>query len=193
MWMVPLKHRTGAIREYEPPGTLTTVPTIPDSSRRSRGRGEKLFKERESVVLTADVSGDEGEQLRSGDVGTVIHVHAGGEAFVVEFMALDGDTVAIATVLPSQARPVTSRDLTHTRQVEPAVSAPRIPLLRNKMPSKKTHRTLVIRGTGPRKAPPKVGDLSKPPGARGTGRANGGSSLRGASCNSSDSGDSPRE
>ena len=79
-----------------------------------------MFKEHEQVVLTADVWGDEGEQLMPGDVGAVIHIHPGGEAYVVEFLALDGDTVAIATVLPSQARPVTSRDLTHTRQVEPA-------------------------------------------------------------------------
>ena len=59
--------------------------------------------------------GDEGEQLRPGDVGTIIHVHPGGEAYVVEFATLDGDTVDIATVLPSQTRPVTSRDLTHAR------------------------------------------------------------------------------
>ena len=50
-----------------------------------------LFVEHEQVVLTADVSGDEGEQLESGDVGTIIHVHPGGEAFVVEFMTLDGE------------------------------------------------------------------------------------------------------
>ncbi len=80
-----------------------------------------MFKEHEEVVLTAKVCGDEGERLEPGDVGTVIHVHSGGEAYVVEFMALDGDTVAIATVLPSQARPVTNRDLTHARQVETAV------------------------------------------------------------------------
>ena len=73
------------------------------------------------MILTAEVSGDEGEQLRPGDVGSVIHVHPGGEAYVVEFMALDGDTVAIATVLPSQARPVTSRDITRARQAETAV------------------------------------------------------------------------
>ena len=80
-----------------------------------------MFKEHEQIVLTAEVSGDEGERLRPGDVGAVIHVHAGGKAYVVEFMALDGDTVAIATVLPSQARPVTSGDLTHARQAESPV------------------------------------------------------------------------
>ena len=80
-----------------------------------------MFGEHQQVVLTAAVSGDAGEQLRPGDVGTIIHVHPGGEAYVVEFATLDGDTVDIATVLLSQTRPVTNRDLTHARQVETAV------------------------------------------------------------------------
>ncbi|MDE2815630.1 MAG: DUF4926 domain-containing protein [Chloroflexota bacterium] len=45
--------------------------------------------------------------MRAGDVGTIIHIHPEERAFVVEFMAQDGETRAIATVLPSQARPVT--------------------------------------------------------------------------------------
>ena len=80
-----------------------------------------MFKEHEQIVLTADVLGDEGKELKPGDVGTVIHVHPGNAAVVVEFMSLDGDTVAIATVLPSQARPVTSADITHARTVPAAV------------------------------------------------------------------------
>ena len=76
-----------------------------------------MFREHEQIVLTADVHGDEGQQLRSGDVGAIVHVHPGGSAFVAEFMTLDGDTVAIATVLASQARPVTSADITHARAV----------------------------------------------------------------------------
>ncbi len=42
-------------------------------------------------------------------------------AFMVEFMTLDGDTIALIDVLPSQARPATSNDITHTRSVEAAV------------------------------------------------------------------------
>lgn len=78
-----------------------------------------MFKGHEQIVLTADVSGDEGEELKSGDVGTIIHIHLDEEALVVEFLSLDGDTVAIATVLPSQVRPVTNADLTHARTVLP--------------------------------------------------------------------------
>ena len=77
-----------------------------------------MFREHEQVVLTADLTGDEGEELASGDVGVVVHIHPGNEAYVVEFLTLDGDTAAIATVLPSQGRPVTSKDITHARRVE---------------------------------------------------------------------------
>lgn len=80
-----------------------------------------MFKGHEQIVLTADLPGDEGEELKPGDVGTVIHIHPGNAAAVVEFMTLNGDTAAIATVLPSQARPVTSADITHARTVQAAV------------------------------------------------------------------------
>ena len=80
-----------------------------------------MFKEHNQIVLTVDVVGDEGEELKSGDVGTIIHIHPNGEALVVEFLSLNGDTVAIATVLPSQARPVTNADLTHARTVPATV------------------------------------------------------------------------
>ena len=80
-----------------------------------------MFKEHEQIVLTAAVLGDEGEELKSGDVGTIIHIHPDKEAFVVEFISLDGGTVAIAAVLSSQARPVMGADLTHARTVTAAV------------------------------------------------------------------------
>ncbi len=65
-----------------------------------------MFKEHEQIVLTDSVLGDDGSELKPGDVGTVVHVHTGPGAggFVVEFMARDGETLTIATVLQSQAR-----------------------------------------------------------------------------------------
>ena len=60
-----------------------------------------MFQQHEQIVLTAAVLGDECQELKPGDVGTVIHVHLGNEAVVVEFMSLDGDAVAVATVLSS--------------------------------------------------------------------------------------------
>ena len=74
-----------------------------------------MFLEHSQIVLTAAVSGDDGEALEPGDVGVVIHIHPGAVAYVAEFFTLDGDTAAIATVLPSQARPATDKDITHAR------------------------------------------------------------------------------
>ena len=76
-----------------------------------------MFKEHEQIVLTDHAVGDEGEELKAGDVGCVVHVHPGGEAYVVEFLSLDGETLALATVLPSQARAVTKTDIAHTRTI----------------------------------------------------------------------------
>ena len=80
-----------------------------------------MFREHEQIVLTADVLGDAGEELKAGDVGAVIHVHPGNAAVVVEFMSLDGATATIATVLPSQARQVKGSDITHARTVSAAI------------------------------------------------------------------------
>ena len=66
------------------------------------------------VVLTAPVPA---ERLECGDVGTVIHVYADGKAFEIEFMTLDGQTAAVATVEASTVRPVTSREITHSREL----------------------------------------------------------------------------
>jgi len=74
-----------------------------------------MFKEHDRIVLTSDIS-EEG--LKAGDVGTIVHLYHQGEAFEVEFLTLDGNTIAIATVLASQVRPVSNRDVTHARQIE---------------------------------------------------------------------------
>ena len=71
--------------------------------------------EHDCVVLTADLPD---EKLKSGDVGTVVHIHKAGAAYEVEFMTLDGHTVAVATVMANQLRPVSSRDLSHVRELQ---------------------------------------------------------------------------
>ena len=70
--------------------------------------------EHDCVVLTADLPAD---GLEAGDVGTVVHIHRGGEAYEVEFMTLAGNTLAVATVLASQWRPVSKRDVSHVREL----------------------------------------------------------------------------
>ena len=80
-----------------------------------------MFEEHQQIVLTEVILGDDGMRLKPGDVGAIIHLHPNQEALVVEFTTLGGDPVAIATVLPSQARPVTSGDMTHARNLGIAV------------------------------------------------------------------------
>ncbi len=74
-----------------------------------------MFREHQRIVLTTDLAG---EGLEAGDVGTIVHVYREGEALEVEFLTLEGGTVAVATVQPGQVRPVTSRDITHARLAE---------------------------------------------------------------------------
>jgi hypothetical protein len=73
-----------------------------------------LVKEHDRVVLKADLPG---EKLAAGDVGTVVHVHSDGKAYEVEFVALDGETVAVVTLESSQVRPVERMEITHARRV----------------------------------------------------------------------------
>lgn len=71
-----------------------------------------MLAEHDRIVLTEDLRDG---RLKGGDVGTIVHVHRDGEAFEVEFLALDGNTAAVATVPASRLRPVTGADLTHAR------------------------------------------------------------------------------
>ena len=72
------------------------------------------MKELDIIVLTEDVAADiDGGDLKAGDVGTIVDVLGQGEAFTVEFLTLDGNTAAVATVLPSQARLGTGYDIKH--------------------------------------------------------------------------------
>lgn len=73
-----------------------------------------MIKEHDCIVLTQDIP-DEG--LEAGDVGTVVHIHREAVAYEVEFVTLNGQTVAVATVRPMQLRPVGQRDLTHVREL----------------------------------------------------------------------------
>ena len=76
-----------------------------------------MLEEHDRIVLTDDLPPS---CLRAGDVGTIVHVHRGGEAFEVEFLALDGSTAAVETVPGSGLRPVAITDLTYARVLERA-------------------------------------------------------------------------
>jgi hypothetical protein len=72
-----------------------------------------VIKELDTVVLTRDLP-EAG--LRRGDVGAVVLVHGAGEAFEVEFVSLDGETIALQTLQPDDIRPG-ERELLHARHI----------------------------------------------------------------------------
>ncbi len=76
-----------------------------------------MIRELDDVVLTADLPE---KRLAKGDIGTVVLVHNRGEGFEVEFATLDGETVAVTTLLCSQVRPVKRREIAHARELAPA-------------------------------------------------------------------------
>ena len=72
-----------------------------------------MIKEHDRIVLRTDLP-DEG--LKAGDVGTVVHIYKDGGAYEVEFVSLEGRTLAVATLKVEQVRPVNPREITHARE-----------------------------------------------------------------------------
>ena len=70
------------------------------------------MKELETVVLTEDIAEHD---LREGDLGTIVLVHGESAGYEVEFVTLDGETIAVVTLTASQVRPVDSRAIAHAR------------------------------------------------------------------------------
>ena len=73
-----------------------------------------MIDELEDVILTCDLP-EHG--LRRGDIGTVVLVHQAGKGFEVEFTTLDGETVAIVTLMADQVRPSKPREIAHVRDL----------------------------------------------------------------------------
>jgi hypothetical protein len=73
-----------------------------------------MIQELDSVVLATDLP-EYG--LERGDIGTVVLTHR-GEGYEVEFMTLDGETLAVVSLLASQVRPIGRREVAHARIVE---------------------------------------------------------------------------
>jgi hypothetical protein len=76
-----------------------------------------MIKEHDRIVLTGDLPT---ERLAAGDIGTVVHIHNGGEGYEVEFMTLDGHTVAVSTLLANQVRPIARAEIAHARSLAAA-------------------------------------------------------------------------
>lgn len=72
------------------------------------------MKELDIVILKEDLPKLD---LQAGDIGTVVMTHAGGAGYEVEFMTLDGETVAIETLLPHQIRAIDRNEIAHARRL----------------------------------------------------------------------------
>ena len=55
--------------------------------------------------------------LCAGDVGTIVLVHRGGEAYEVEFVTRGGETLAVLTLAHGEVRPFTDREVLHARDL----------------------------------------------------------------------------
>jgi len=74
----------------------------------------QTIRELDQVVLTSDLPA---EGLVVGDVGTVVLIYRGDQAYEVEFMTLEGKTAAVITLEASQVRPVRHREIAHAREL----------------------------------------------------------------------------
>ena len=73
-----------------------------------------MIRELESIVLNEDLP-EYG--LQRGDIGTVVLVHRDA-GYEVEFVTLDGETIAVVSLATSQVRPIHRRELAHARALE---------------------------------------------------------------------------
>lgn len=74
-----------------------------------------MIEELERVILTVPLPKF---GLEAGDIGTVVLVHRGGEGYEVEFITLDGKTVAVVTVFADQVRRIQRDQIAHARDLK---------------------------------------------------------------------------
>ena len=75
------------------------------------------FHEHAVVVLTADLPE---HHLQAGDVGAVVYASEQGDEYLVEFVTVTGQTIAIVPVKGAQLRLVSEDDAFHARPMRQA-------------------------------------------------------------------------
>ena len=76
-----------------------------------------MIKEMDTVVLSRDIP-EHG--LKMGDIGAVVHCYKDGKAFEVEFIAGQGDTIAVVTLNKEEVRRMLDKEILHVRKVRAA-------------------------------------------------------------------------
>ena len=75
------------------------------------------IKELDDIILTRDLP-EQG--LRAGDIGTVVLVHRNNAGYEVEFTSLDGETIAVITLMADQVRAAEAGEIAHVRSLAAA-------------------------------------------------------------------------
>ena len=76
-----------------------------------------MIEELAPIVLLVDIPEHD---LRAGDVGTVVDVHtkgAPGVGYNVEFLTMNGETIAVLELEANQIRPTRSTGIIHVREL----------------------------------------------------------------------------
>ncbi len=73
-----------------------------------------MIQELDRVILTSDLPE---YSLEQGDIGTVVLVHQGGKGYEVEFVTLDGKTVAIVLLHSIQVCPIDRKEIARSRLI----------------------------------------------------------------------------
>ena len=72
-----------------------------------------MMKELDRAVLTTELPK---HSLSVGDLGTIVLVH-GNDGYEVEFVTLEGETLAVVSLRADQLRPVEPMEIAHARAV----------------------------------------------------------------------------
>jgi len=74
-----------------------------------------MIRELDNVILNVDLPE---YSLECGDMGTVVLVHRDHAGYEVEFVTLDGETIAVVSLAAAQVRPVGQYEIAHARMLE---------------------------------------------------------------------------
>jgi Domain of unknown function (DUF4926) len=73
-----------------------------------------MLKELDTVALTRDLPE---QALKKDDIGAIVMVYQSGAAYEVEFVALNGETIALLTLPADAIHPIRAREIAHVREV----------------------------------------------------------------------------
>jgi len=82
-----------------------------------------MFEELDTVELTRDVK-EYG--LKEGDMGAIVNIYNGGKAYEVEFVAPNGRTIALLTLMPKDIRPILNREVYFSRELDAPLYVSRV-------------------------------------------------------------------